>query len=371
LNEADRTGLLGLAMLYVEPRHRLGLIDGQLEGRILAARQMFRDQATADVIGAVTFYDPSVFCRTAPVRDNLLFGAVAHGAALAQDKIANAIHATLTELNLVSPVYSIGMEQPAGHAGRFLFPNVKMSLMLARSLVRQPQVLILDDAFSTFGQVEAARALEDIQTEMAGRTLIVAGRLPADASGFDLRVVFNGAKTAAAIEGSADDQAAQPGPSADDTDKAMDSNDLKALRAITIFAGLDTPRLRLLAFTSERMRFEAGDALFRQGEDSDAAYVVISGSADILIDTGHGPVAVSHVGENTIIGEMGIVTGAPRSATVMASTELTALRLRKEIFMALMAEFPQMAISVTRLMVQRLQDNVTALTRGDDQDKVP
>jgi putative ABC transport system ATP-binding protein len=274
-------------------------------------------------------------------------------------------------------VYDLGLGQQAGYGGRFLFPNVKMALMLARSLIRRPKVLILDDVFATFGQVEAARTLRDVQTElrdvqteMSGRTLIVAGRLLASVPGFDLMIGFNGAKKESALDATSDDQLLHSEILPDDTDRSMESNDLKALRSIAIFADLDTPRLRLLAFTSVRTRFEPGETLFRQGEDSDAAYVVIQGMADVRIDTGNGPVVVSHVGENTIIGEMGIVTGAPRSASVIACTELTCLRLRKEVFMALMAEFPQMAISVTRLMVQRLQDNVTTITRADQKERV-
>ena len=356
-------------MLYVEPRHRLGLIDQTLEVSILNARALFRRQATPDLAKSVAFYVPMSYCEAAPLRENLLFGAVAHGKSTAQDKISGAIHEALTELNLAQLVYGLGLEQPAGHAGRFLFPNVKMALMLARSLIRNPQVLILNDTFSTYGQVEAARTLKDIQRDMAGRTLIVAGRTLADAPGFDLKVTFSGAKIVAAATADAQGEAQQADITAEEVDTASEGVEIKALRSIAIFSGLDTPRLRLLAFTSVRTRFAAGEALFRQGEDSDAAYVVISGSADVLIETASGPVTISNVGANSIIGEMGIVTGDPRSATIMAKTEVTALRLRKEVFLSLMAEFPQMALSVTRLMVKRLQNNVTAISQSDDQDK--
>lgn len=61
---------------------------------------------------------------------------------------------------------------------------------------------------------------------------------------------------------------------------------------------------------------------------------------------------------------MGLVTGEPRSATILAQTEVTALRLQKQVFLALLAEFPQMALSVTRLMVRRLQENVAAVSHG-------
>ncbi|MFN3673341.1 MAG: cyclic nucleotide-binding protein, partial [Bosea sp. (in: a-proteobacteria)] len=61
---------------------------------------------------------------------------------------------------------------------------------------------------------------------------------------------------------------------------------------------------------------------------------------------------------------IGIVTGNPRSATILARSDVTALRLQKEVFLALLAEFPAMALSVTRLMAARLQDNLAAVTRA-------
>ncbi len=147
------------------------------------------------------------------------------------------------------------------------------------------------------------------------------------------------------------------------TEAGPENEELTALGAVPIFANLDMPRLKLLAFTSERMNFAPGDVLFRQGDDSDAAYVLVSGSADVLIDAPDGPVVVSTVGANAIVGEMGIVTGDHRSASIVAKTSLATLRLRKEVFLSLLAEFPDMALSVTRLMVKRLQDNLTTVSR--------
>ena len=365
-SEGDRVKLLGLAMLYVEPRHRLGLLDDTIESQIMAARQTFRREATPEITQGIAFYDPSTFCATAPLRENLLFGAIAYSAESSRDRIVSAIHEAMSELGMVHHVYSLGLDQLTGHAGRLLFPNARVALILARSLIRLPLILILNDALSTFGQVEATRVLERIQDTMSGRTLIVAGPMLSEATGFDRKVEFEGGEIVSLVDGSTGDQLIHTETPIQALSVATEGDDLKALRTIPIFAGLDTPRLKLLAFTSSRIEFGVGDVLFRQGEDSDAAYVVVSGSADVLIDTASGPVSISQISENMIVGEMGIVTGEPRSATIIARTALTALRLRKEIFLALMAEFPQMSLSVTRLIVNRLQNNVAAVSRHED-----
>ncbi|CAH1679076.1 conserved membrane hypothetical protein [Hyphomicrobiales bacterium] len=355
--EADRTRLIGLALLYVEPKHRLGLLDPGIEARILAARFAFRERASAGPEHGIAFYEPQCYCAAAPLRDNLLFGQGTHEAA------DDVIRDTLAELGLDGDVYRLGLEQPAGYGGRLLFPTVKAQIALARCLIKQPRVLILNNAFDAFGRNEARQILDRVRAAMAGRTLIVAGRDLDAAASYDLHMVFEGARLAAGTEHATG--AAPPRSSEDDLVHA-EHEEIAALRAVPIFGGFDTARLRLLAFTGERVGFAAGEVLFRQGDESDAAYVLLSGTADVVLPTGdEGPVRVSSVGRNAIVGEMGLITDAPRSASVVATTDIRALKLRKDVFLALLAEFPQMALSVMRLVVGRLRDNSAVTARHE------
>lgn len=132
-------------------------------------------------------------------------------------------------------------------------------------------------------------------------------------------------------------------------------SEVETLRAVPIFRGLDPRRLKLIAFTSQRLSFRTGDVMFRQGNDSDCAYVVLDGSAEVVLDTPSGPLVVSRIGSHSIVGEMGVITGAPRSATVMALTEVTVLRLPKDHFLSLLEEFPQLALAVMRDLAHRLE----------------
>ena len=54
------------------------------------------------------------------------------------------------------------------------------------------------------------------------------------------------------------------------------SDEVDLLRRIPLFAQIDPSKLKLLAFTSERVAFEDGQALFKQGDEGDAAYVVMA-----------------------------------------------------------------------------------------------
>lgn len=132
-------------------------------------------------------------------------------------------------------------------------------------------------------------------------------------------------------------------------------NEVLALRQVPMFAEVDPARLKLLAFTSERVSFMDGQPFFRQGDMADAAYVLLSGRADVLIDTPSGPLKVAEFGANDLLGEMGILGDAPRSATIVAMGEVSALRIDKRVFLELLAQFPQMAIAVMRELAKRLE----------------
>jgi CRP/FNR family transcriptional regulator, cyclic AMP receptor protein len=131
--------------------------------------------------------------------------------------------------------------------------------------------------------------------------------------------------------------------------------EVDALRRIPLFAHIEPAKLKLLAFTSERITFAAGHTLFRQGEMGDAAYILLDGEADVLVDTPNGPRKVATLGRHQIVGEIAVLCDVPRTATVVASGRLVVLRVSKENFLRMMREFPQMGIEIVRELARRLE----------------
>jgi CRP-like cAMP-binding protein len=131
------------------------------------------------------------------------------------------------------------------------------------------------------------------------------------------------------------------------------------LRRIPLFANVEASKLKLLAFTSERIAFEAGHVLFNQGDLGDAAYIVIEGEAEVLVNGPAGPIQVAVLGRNAIVGEIAILCDVPRTATIKARQRLVCLRISKELFLRLLNEFPQIGIAVVRELAHRIEmDNV-------------
>jgi CRP/FNR family cyclic AMP-dependent transcriptional regulator len=138
--------------------------------------------------------------------------------------------------------------------------------------------------------------------------------------------------------------------------------DTDILRTIPLFANIEASRLKLLAFTSERLEFMVGDELVRQGEHGDAAYIILDGEADVLVDTPTGKVKVASVGKNDIIGEIAILCDVPRTATVVASGDLATLKVLKEHFFHLVTQDPQVGVEVMHELASRLHHTTQALT---------
>ena len=139
-------------------------------------------------------------------------------------------------------------------------------------------------------------------------------------------------------------------------------DEVQMLRQVPLFAGVDPGKLKLLAFTSQRVSFDEGAVLFHQGDPGDAAYVILTGSADILTGSENGLIKVAEVGRNAIVGEIAILCDGTRTATVRARQPVEALRIGKEQFLKLLSDFPEITIGVMRVLAARLAMTTTELT---------
>ncbi len=137
--------------------------------------------------------------------------------------------------------------------------------------------------------------------------------------------------------------------------------DVELLRNIPLFAKIDQSRLKLLAFTSQRLTYTQGENLFLQGDIGDSAYIIVEGTAEVVIDTPTGPMTVAKVGKNDFVGEIAILCDVPRTATVSATSELVTMRISKELFFQLVCQFPEMSVEIMRELANRLHKTTQAL----------
>ena len=133
------------------------------------------------------------------------------------------------------------------------------------------------------------------------------------------------------------------------------NQEVELLRNIPLFAKIEPSKLKLLAFTSERLTYQPDQVLCRQGDMGDAAYIIIEGEAAVRIAAASGVIAAARLGAGVVVGEFAILCVVPRPATVSAVDRVTTLKITKELFFRLINEFPQIAIEIMRELAARLE----------------
>jgi len=101
----------------------------------------------------------------------------------------------------------------------------------------------------------------------------------------------------------------------------MDENRIELLRRVPLFAGLQGRDLRDIANTMKERRFSAGDVIAQEGQSGIGFFVIEDGEARVEIDGRE----VSRLGAGDYFGEIALIAESPRTATVTAETDLTAL----------------------------------------------
>jgi CRP/FNR family cyclic AMP-dependent transcriptional regulator len=126
------------------------------------------------------------------------------------------------------------------------------------------------------------------------------------------------------------------------------------LKKIPLISKIGHSMLELLALDSKTLTFGSSQTLFCQGDVGNAAYIIISGEAEVITEGPEGEITVATLGKNQFIGEISILIDVPRTATVTAMTELTVLVISKDMFYRMVTEFPTIGIEIMRELAHRL-----------------
>ncbi len=123
-----------------------------------------------------------------------------------------------------------------------------------------------------------------------------------------------------------------------------------------MFGELDDAMLRDLEAKMTWRSLRRGELLCYEGEPSDSFYIIISGRMQVLIKGGTGGSRLlSEVSQGECVGEMGVITGTPRSATIVASRDTELLEFSRDEFEEFTQRYPELMRGMTRLLVSRLQ----------------
>jgi CRP-like cAMP-binding protein len=129
---------------------------------------------------------------------------------------------------------------------------------------------------------------------------------------------------------------------------------MKTLKRVELFSQMTDDELRSLAERLKYAPFAKGSVIAKQGTVAHWLYIVITGSAEVYFETPTGEKrTVSELSKGSFFGEMGMMTGAPRSASVIAKTDVECYRLDKEMFEEILRARPAIAEEMSHILATR------------------
>ena len=126
---------------------------------------------------------------------------------------------------------------------------------------------------------------------------------------------------------------------------------LAALERTPLFAGLDREHLEDVLSVGQRVSYQPGQAIVERGDPGDAMYVVVSGAAEVDVGGRY-----HRLERGDFFGEMAVLAGKPREATVKAVEPLEALRIPADEFQTFLLASPQIAVGMLKSLVERLRE---------------
>lgn len=137
---------------------------------------------------------------------------------------------------------------------------------------------------------------------------------------------------------------------------------IKTLRRVELFSQMNDKELKHLASSLKYAPFAKGNFISKQGAVAHWLYIIINGEAEVYVEADNGAKSSLNIlGKGDFFGEMGMMTGAPRSASVVAKTDVECYRLDKTAFESIVQARPTIAEEITHILVRRRTELEQAL----------
>jgi CRP-like cAMP-binding protein len=136
-------------------------------------------------------------------------------------------------------------------------------------------------------------------------------------------------------------------------------DDIRILSTVRLFEDFTQEQLRLLAFGAETTMLQADHKLYREDDEADSAYIVVSGSIVLYREQDSDRTPISTAGPGTILSELALIADTNRLTSAAAAIDSEVLRLSRKMFRRILEEYPDIAVHLH----QRISEDFQALIR--------
>jgi CRP-like cAMP-binding protein len=138
----------------------------------------------------------------------------------------------------------------------------------------------------------------------------------------------------------------------------------KILRSRSPFDCCDDAQINELLASAHRVRYGRGEVIIEQNHDGDSMFVLLEGTADVLVAVSGHRTRVAGLGAGDCFGEMSLLTGEPRSATVMARSDCDVMEIGKTSVAEMLQQSPELLQSLSEMLAKRRLENEGALAES-------
>lgn len=141
-------------------------------------------------------------------------------------------------------------------------------------------------------------------------------------------------------------------------DRPLGRHDVDMLTRVPLFAGLSRRDLRRLAEHADVVSFRPREAIVQAGRPGGTFYVVLQGEANVVLNDR----TIGNLRPGDFFGEISLLDGGPRTASVVADTPVTAIRIFKRSFDRVISEEPTVAAKILAVVAKRLRQAEHSIT---------
>lgn len=123
------------------------------------------------------------------------------------------------------------------------------------------------------------------------------------------------------------------------------------LKEVSLFKNITSERLAKIATIAKEVEFSRGERIINEGDEGDSLFIIVEGSVNIL----KGKDIIARLSSKDFFGEMAILDSEPRSASVIADTDITCLKISREDFTEILIDEHEIMLSIIKSLVQRLR----------------
>lgn len=124
------------------------------------------------------------------------------------------------------------------------------------------------------------------------------------------------------------------------------------LKGVDLFETIAGEELSSIARITDQVDVAQQQVVFNEGDEGDAMYLIVDGKVKVH----SGDHVFAELGERQVFGEMSILDAEPRSASITALTELTLLKIARDDFAEILAEKPEIAQGILKVLTRRLRE---------------